>query len=419
MPNSVGPRPRPPLDNNTAFLFSSTFNFISGASPMTRPGPPPPAVVPRPSVPPSNLASNKPYLPPPGTQSPMPFGSSPPPPGSLPSAMSSSVLALSVLGASGTTASWKPTTTTDDVMENTPKPYCCCSCNKGYEHIRGFQTHNHRRHKDKHVECVCHNMFFMKAAREDRRCKEHGHHRCIFSTVLGFGINIMTLVMIIVLGITKRTAGGTGRIYFLEMVFLHEALNGYNSPYHDWLFRGSQHLMWGLKCSELEQDEVGLSRSSSDISTSESMSTFYHGDRTVGCYDNGSVQGLHSASHVPLNGLTENALSHGSSCVPNSLPSPLRVASAVNHLGSHKSHHSVDQVKSKCIPSFHPHSFLDCQDNFNISVPHNSSSTVANMAGKFGSRVSDGMNGRHISMVGSNGQPMELKGGSKHRDYCV
>ncbi|KAF5932279.1 hypothetical protein HYC85_028450 [Camellia sinensis] len=32
-----------------------------------------------------------------------------------------------------------------------------------------------------------------------------------FSTVLGFGINIMTLVMITVLGITKRTAGGTGR----------------------------------------------------------------------------------------------------------------------------------------------------------------------------------------------------------------
>ncbi|CAL5440226.1 unnamed protein product [Camellia sinensis] len=144
----------------------------------------------------------------------------------------------------------------------------------------------------------------------------------------------------------------------------------------------------------MEQDEAGLSRSSSDISTSESM---------FGCYDNGSVQGLHSASHVPLSGLTENALSHGSSCVPNSLPSPLRVASAVNHLGFHKSHHSVDQVKSKCIPGFHPHSFPDCQDNFNISVPHNSSSTVANMAGNFGSRVSDGMNGRHISMVGSNG----------------
>ncbi|KAI7986282.1 hypothetical protein LOK49_LG14G01672 [Camellia lanceoleosa] len=55
-----------------------------------------------------------------------------------------------------------------------------------------------------------------------------------FSTVLGFGINIMTLVMITLLGITKRTAGGTGR----------EARNGYNSPYHDWLCRGSQCLMW-------------------------------------------------------------------------------------------------------------------------------------------------------------------------------
>lgn len=72
------------------------------------------------------------------------------------------------------------------------------------------------------------------------------------STVLGFGINIMTLVMITVLGITKRTAGGTGRIYFLvflrvipaisafvaffdKALGLKEARNGYNSPYHDWL----------------------------------------------------------------------------------------------------------------------------------------------------------------------------------------
>ncbi|KAI7986989.1 ABC transporter C family member 13 [Camellia lanceoleosa] len=91
----------------------------------------------------------------------------------------------------------------------------------------------------------------------------NGFSECFSNMVLGFGINIMTLVMITVLGITKRTAGGTGRIYFLEKVFLRaipalgafvaffdmalglkEALNGYNSPYHDWLFRGSQCLIW-------------------------------------------------------------------------------------------------------------------------------------------------------------------------------
>ncbi|KAI7985607.1 hypothetical protein LOK49_LG14G01789 [Camellia lanceoleosa] len=105
VPNSAGPRPHTPLDNDLAFLFSSIFSFISGASPMTHRGPPPPAILPRPLVPlggplqatlPSNLASNRPSISPPGTQFPMPFGSSSPL-GSLSSAVSSFVLALSCL----------------------------------------------------------------------------------------------------------------------------------------------------------------------------------------------------------------------------------------------------------------------------------------------------------------------------------
>ena len=144
--------------------------------------------------------------------------------------------------------------------------------------------------------------------------------------------------------------------------------------------------------------------------TVSSTATVYQGVRTVGCFDNGSVQGLHFASHVPLSTLTEDVFNHGSSCVLNSLPSPLRVPSAGNHIGLL---HSQDQVKfgGKCIPSSHPHSFPDCQDNGNIFVPHNSSITFANMDGKVGSGVSDKMNCRHINMVGSDGQSMELRGG--------
>ncbi|KAI7984921.1 hypothetical protein LOK49_LG14G01670 [Camellia lanceoleosa] len=85
----------------------------------------------------------------------MPFGSSPPPPGSLPSAMSSSVLAL--------------------------------SCLRGKWH--------HRQVWD-------------------------GNRFSVFFAVLGFGINKMTLVMITVLGITKRTVGGTGWVGHYEYLCL-------------------------------------------------------------------------------------------------------------------------------------------------------------------------------------------------------
>ncbi|KAI7985009.1 hypothetical protein LOK49_LG14G01653 [Camellia lanceoleosa] len=51
VPNSVGLGLVSLLDNNPASLFSSTFSFISGASPMTASGLPA-IVVPRPSVPP-------------------------------------------------------------------------------------------------------------------------------------------------------------------------------------------------------------------------------------------------------------------------------------------------------------------------------------------------------------------------------
>ncbi|GFZ17314.1 MEI2-like protein 5 [Actinidia rufa] len=162
-------------------------------------------------------------------------------------------------------------------------------------------------------------------------------------------------------------------------------------------------------CSELKQDDASLSRTSNDISLSEGMSTVYQGVRTVGCFDNGSVQGLHFASNVPLSTLTEDVFHHGSSCILNSLPSPLRVPSAGNHIGLH----SLDQVKfgGKCIPSSHPHSFPDCTDNGNIFVPHNSSSNIANMVGKVDSGVSDRMNASHLNMVSSDGQPMELQRG--------
>jgi len=90
-PVSGGPRPSPPLGQQPPpGPFSSSAQRpspFSGSFPNTRPGPPPPGVLPsgppQTTLPP-NLAYNRPSGPPP------PFGSRPPPPGSLPSAISTS-----------------------------------------------------------------------------------------------------------------------------------------------------------------------------------------------------------------------------------------------------------------------------------------------------------------------------------------
>ncbi|KAI8019493.1 Protein transport protein Sec24-like [Camellia lanceoleosa] len=95
VPNSGGTRHRPPYGQQPP-PFSS---LAPGASPMTRPGPPPPGVFPRSSVPAGgppqatlspNVVPNRPSGPPPVNQPPPPFGVRPPLPGSLPSSMSSS-----------------------------------------------------------------------------------------------------------------------------------------------------------------------------------------------------------------------------------------------------------------------------------------------------------------------------------------
>lgn len=147
--------------------------------------------------------------------------------------------------------------------------------------------------------------------------------------------------------------------------------------------------------------------------TLSSTATFSCGGRTFGSFHNGFVRSLTCAGHATLSPLTENVLSHGSFNSLNSLPSPLSVESSGNHYSLHNPCHSMDQLKfsRKCIPSALPHSFPDSQDYFKISLPPNCPSTFANMAGDIGSKVSGSLNGRHTSMVVSNGQQVELNGG--------
>uniref|UniRef100_A0A5B7BU13 RRM domain-containing protein n=1 Tax=Davidia involucrata TaxID=16924 RepID=A0A5B7BU13_DAVIN len=166
------------------------------------------------------------------------------------------------------------------------------------------------------------------------------------------------------------------------------------------------------QCSELGHDGSGPCQSPNDNLSSEYM-VVSPGGTTPSCIDNRSIQGLHSASQVPTSAFSENALHHGSSSLPNSLPSPVRVPSAGNHFGLREPSHSLDQVKlgNQCIPSFRPDSFPEHHDSFINILPYNCSSTVADMASNIGLRVADMTNDKHICMVGSSGQLMELNGG--------
>ncbi|XAR50389.1 hypothetical protein NMG60_11004698 [Bertholletia excelsa] len=119
--------------------------------------------------------------------------------------------------------------------------------------------------------------------------------------------------------------------------------------------------------------------------------TVYQGGKTVGCGDNGLVQGLDSVANFPISALTENAFSQGVSYFATS-SSPLRVASTGNPcFGFHKSSYSPDQVKldGKCISTFHPHSLPDCQDTSSIFVPHNCCYRIRSTTGKIGPRPGD------------------------------
>ncbi|KAL7179950.1 hypothetical protein ACSBR1_043206 [Camellia fascicularis] len=67
-----------------------------------------------------------------------------------------------------------------------------------------LEAHHHHHH---------HHKVYLYGVQVTSWKNDHGQELLFvnFSTVLGFGINIMTLVMITVLGITKTNARGTGR----------------------------------------------------------------------------------------------------------------------------------------------------------------------------------------------------------------
>ncbi|GFZ12297.1 Sec23/Sec24 protein transport family protein [Actinidia rufa] len=130
--NSGSFRPPPPFGQPPPPFSSSAppSSSFPRASAMARPGPPPlgSGSPPQTTFPP-NLASNRPSGPPPGTQPPPPFGARPPPPGSVPSSLSSFGArppspGLNPFGSSSLASGLVgPPSSTSEPVSNGPPPY--------------------------------------------------------------------------------------------------------------------------------------------------------------------------------------------------------------------------------------------------------------------------------------------------------
>ncbi|KAL6319171.1 hypothetical protein AAG906_013844 [Vitis piasezkii] len=177
---------------------------------------------------------------------------------------------------------------------------------------------------------------------------------------------------------------------------------------------GSRRCLMQLCSSELEQDESILCQSPDDNLSSGCMAAVSPGIKTSSCMDNVSIQDLHSAVRMPIGSFVENATSHGSSSVPNTLPSPMRVVSISNEFGLGETSNRLDQMKfgNQSFPNYHPHSLPEYHDNLANAIRYNSSSTIGDMTGHVGPRITEGIDNRHIHRVGSNGHPIELNGGA-------
>lgn len=152
-----------------------------------------------------------------------------------------------------------------------------------------------------------------------------------------------------------------------------------------------------------------------------------HGEITSSCMENGTIQGPHSTIRTPINPFMEHAFHHGiSSDISNGIPSPVRVASVGNQSGLGEPSHSLGQMKFgfQCMPTFHPHSFLEYYDGLANGIPYNSLGT---MAVNISPRPLEGINSRHRCRVGSNGLSNELNESGMYKliilcsllSYCV
>lgn len=136
---------------------------------------------------------------------------------------------------------------------------------------------------------------------------------------------------------------------------------------------------------------------------------------TVPSTDNGTILGPLSTNGGPISPLLDNVLHHGvSSCVPNSLPSLVRVESGnqsnITESG-HPRNHPKFELRST--PNLHPHSLPEYDDGLANGPPFGSPS---NMAANINSRPPEIIDSQQFRRVSPNGQSIELNEGNDCQD---
>ncbi|KAI3882604.1 hypothetical protein MKW92_051856 [Papaver armeniacum] len=176
---------------------------------------------------------------------------------------------------------------------------------------------------------------------------------------------------------------------------------------------GARRVMQQLS-PELEDETNGGLRQGSPPDSSPTGCFDSSGLITSNGMDNGAAQGLNSGIRAPISQFVENGFHHGmSSSVPQSLHSPVRVASMGSQSGLGEPSPSLGQMEFgfRGITGFHPHSLPEYHDSLASGGPYNSSTTLAAMAANLGSITSEELDSRHMRRVGSNSPSMDLNEG--------
>ncbi|KAM2286445.1 hypothetical protein ACFX1S_038918 [Malus domestica] len=164
--------------------------------------------------------------------------------------------------------------------------------------------------------------------------------------------------------------------------------------------------------SEQEQDEFKFCHSLSDSLSTGTKPTLHPGVVTSSCMVNGFGLGLHSALRSPVSTFIENALSHQSSSVPDTLPAPVTGASIGKKFSLCDPDQSLDDMNfgNQSVPGIHPHSLPEYNDSLARGIPCNTAGAIGSMNGNLGLRMREGTDRR--STVSANGHLVELNGGA-------
>uniref|UniRef100_A0A804U6H5 RRM domain-containing protein n=1 Tax=Zea mays TaxID=4577 RepID=A0A804U6H5_MAIZE len=175
--------------------------------------------------------------------------------------------------------------------------------------------------------------------------------------------------------------------------------------------RSTQHMS-----KELGQEEFGVYNLDSPSTNSPSLPSLGSSNivAMTSCgRENGSMHGLHSGLLTSMSPFREASFLGLSSTLPQSLSSPIGIASAATH-----SNHSLSRMNRHVnygfqgLGAIHPHSLPDVHNGANNGTPYNLN-TITPVGVNKNSRTAEAVDSRHLHKVGSgnlNGHSFDRAG---------